>query len=166
MRRMVLLSLRIGPCLVAVALTTGRVAWADDTTLEGVINLNTATPEELGLIPSVGPSRIRNILAYRHAHPFRTIDELARIKGIGRKTVRKWRQHLAVSGPSTAIRVRRPHAPVVPPEALAQVKQPAPARSPPRPPTPVRLLRPARHKGEPAHLARLHAPGLAELPPP
>jgi hypothetical protein len=49
--------------------------------------------------PGVGPARVRNILAYRRAHPFRTVDELARIKGIGRKTIRHWRMHLAVGGP-------------------------------------------------------------------
>jgi competence protein ComEA len=152
------------------------VAWAiDNTQLEGVVNLNTATAEELALIPTIGPARVRNILAYRRAHPFRTVDELARIKGIGRKTVRKWRQHLAVSGPSTAVRVVRPESPVVSPEVLAVVKSPsgpvakpasAPAPASPRPGQPGRPLRPLPRKGEPAHLSRLRAPGVAELPPP
>ena len=50
---------------------------AEKTELEGVVNLNTATTEELSLIPGVRPARVRNILAYRHAHSFRTVDELA-----------------------------------------------------------------------------------------
>jgi competence ComEA-like helix-hairpin-helix protein len=56
-------------------------ARAQKATLEGVVNINTASPEELRLLPGVGPARIRNILAYRHKHPFRTVEELARIKG-------------------------------------------------------------------------------------
>jgi competence protein ComEA len=76
--------------------------------LEGVINLNTASPEELRLLSGIGPSRIRDILAYRKEHPFRVVEELARIKGIGPKTVRRMRIHLAVSGPTTIQKVIRP----------------------------------------------------------
>ena len=88
--------------LVAMAMLVLLTAQAraEKTKLEGVVILNTATPDELRLIPGVGPARVRNILAYRRAHPFRTVDELARIKGIGRKTIRHWRMHLAVGGPS------------------------------------------------------------------
>jgi hypothetical protein len=112
----------------------------------------------------VGESRVRNILAYRRAHPFRSVDELARIKGIGRKTVRHWRAHLAVSGPSTAERVVRPELPFVgpppifprpPPMPLPTVRHSAPVVFPPR-------LR----KGEPAHSACLRSAGNGCLPPP
>jgi len=139
-------------------------ARAEKAMLEGVVNLNTASPEELRLIPGVGPARVRNILAYRHAHPFRTVDELARIKGIGRKTVRHWRLHLAVGGPSTAQKVVRPEQPIVPPQQLAKPAAVAPtaARLPVRPMAPVRS---ALRRGEPAHAAALRAPGISCLPP-
>jgi competence ComEA-like helix-hairpin-helix protein len=70
--------------------------------LSGVVNLNAATPEQLRLLPGVGPAKVGLILTYRRAHPFRTVDELVRIKGIGPKMVRHLRPHLAVSGPTTA----------------------------------------------------------------
>ena len=148
---------------VLVALPFMSVARADKTQLEGVVNLNTASPDELRLIPTVGPSRVRNILAYRKLHPFRTVDELVRIKGIGRKTVRKWRQHLAVSGPSTAQKVVRPELPFVGP--------PAAAVAPPKPkpqalPVPFRMVRPSFRKGEPAHASSLRSPGNLCLPAP
>jgi competence protein ComEA len=141
-----------------------REARAEKATLEGVVNLNTASPEELQLIPGVGPSRVRNILAYRKAHPFRTVDELARIKGIGRKTVRKWRMHLAVGGPSTAQKVVRPEQPTVPPEQQAK---PVPVAKPaPRPLLrPALPSRPALRRGEPARALAVHAPGVHCLPP-
>ncbi|MBN2573666.1 MAG: helix-hairpin-helix domain-containing protein [Deltaproteobacteria bacterium] len=145
-------------------------ARAERARLEGVVNLNTASPEELGLIPGLGPARVRNILAYRKAHPFRTVDELARIKGIGRKTVRQWRMHLAVVGPSTAQRVIRPEQPTVPPEQLAKPAPPAnpvPAAKPaPRPPI-RRLLppRPAPRRGDPSRGLAVRAPGVHCLPP-
>jgi competence protein ComEA len=115
---------------------------ADKTSLEGVININTASPEELRLLSGIGPARIRNILAYRQKHPFRTVEELARIKGVGRKTVRRLRLHLAVSGPTTAQKVLRPIGPVVTPLASAPAKpalRPAP------------MTKPVHRRGEPAH---------------
>lgn len=150
-----------------LALLTSHEARAEKATLEGVINLNTASPEELALIPGVGPERIRNILAYRKAHPFRTVDELARIKGIGRKTVRQWRFHLAVGGPSTAQGVVRPAQPsaAVPAPPAAAVRPPM-VKPPPRLPVrPATAPRPLFRRGEPVRAARLRAPGVHGLPP-
>lgn len=134
--------------------------------LEGVVNINTATDEELRLIPGVGPARVRNILAYRRAHPFRSVDELARIKGIGRKTVRRWRLHLAVGGPSTAQKVVRPEQPFVGPPPL-----PAPSGKSPIIQTRPSAIRPVLNprslprRGDPAHGIRAPAPGNHCLPP-
>lgn len=136
-------------------------ARAEKPKLEGVVNLNTASPEELGLIPGVGPARIRNILAYRKAHPFRTVDELARIKGIGRKTVRQWRMHLAVGGPSTAQRVVRPEQPNAPP---GSVREPPAVASPPS--APLLSQRPRLRRGEPSRRQIVRAAGVHSLPPP
>ena len=58
--------------------------------------------DELELLPGVGPAKARRILAYRQRHPFRTVAELARVKGIGPKTVQRLRAHLVVRGPTTA----------------------------------------------------------------
>ena len=135
------------------------LARAQKATLEGVVNINTASLEELRLLPGVGPARIRNILAYRHKHPFRTVEELARIKGIGRKMVRHLRLHLAVTGPTTAQKIIRPVSPVASPTAAA-----AP---PPRPqPRPGPGQRPPPRKGEPAHQAVVSSRGSSCLPPP
>jgi hypothetical protein len=86
-------------------------------------------------------------MLYRQSHPFRTVEELVRIKGIGRKMVRRLRMHLAVSGPTTAQQVIRPSAEVtLPPPGSAAVgrsaphpvvaaaaQAPAPAPAPPDP---------------------------------
>ncbi len=68
------------------------------TKLEGTLNLNTATVEQLDLLPGVGPSTADKIVEYRQAHPFKSIRQLMRIKGIGKKTFERLRPYLAVEG--------------------------------------------------------------------
>lgn len=67
----------------------------------GQVNLNTASAEELQRLPGVGPSRAVAIVAYRDQHPFRRVEELMRIRGIGRKTFRRLRPMLTLEGPTT-----------------------------------------------------------------
>ncbi len=48
------------------------------------ISINAADAKQLGVIPGIGPELSRRIVAYRSAHgPFRTLDELDRVRGIG-----------------------------------------------------------------------------------
>lgn len=158
--------------LLAAEILLACPAWAEKAQLEGVVNLNTASAEELALIPGVGPARVRNILAFRHLHPFRSVDELARIKGIGRKTIRRWRQHLAVSGPSTAQRVVRPESPVAAP-FVGTFVGPPPSAATPSPPAKAAVAAASAHptragprRGEPAHAFFPRASGDGCLPPP
>src|SRR3954452_5278913 len=89
-----------GWCLILIlaGASPARAAKAVD----GVVNINTADVGVLGLLPGIGPAKAAQIAAYRKRHPFRTVGELVRIRGIGRKMVRRLRIHLAVSGPTTA----------------------------------------------------------------
>jgi competence protein ComEA len=103
--------------------------------VEGVVNVNTASPDQLQLLPGIGPAKVRNIVAYRTKHPFRTIEEVVRIKGIGRKMFRRLRLHLAVSGPNTAQQVIRADpdpAATGPPPPPPLLRRPVPLL-PPRP---------------------------------
>ena len=50
------------------------------------LNLNTATKDELVGLPGVGPAKAQAIVDYRNQHgPFRSLDELRKVKGIGEK---------------------------------------------------------------------------------
>jgi len=66
-----------------------------------VVNLNSATEEQLRLLPGIGPSKARAILAYRARRKFTSTFQLVRVKGIGRKTYKKLRPHLRVRGETT-----------------------------------------------------------------
>jgi competence protein ComEA len=66
----------------------------------GVLNVNRASEAELRLLPGIGKARAALIVERRSKHPFASLDELARIRGM-RKLVQKLRAHLAVSGDST-----------------------------------------------------------------
>ncbi|MCA9603243.1 MAG: helix-hairpin-helix domain-containing protein [Polyangiales bacterium] len=70
-------------------------------TVAGVVNLNTATEAELMALPGVGATRAGAIVAQRKQKPFARIEDVIRVKGIGRATFRKLRANLAVSGPTT-----------------------------------------------------------------
>jgi competence protein ComEA len=68
---------------------------------QGVVNINTATAEQLALLPGVGPSRAEAIIQARERRPFRAIQELIRVRGIGRATLDRLRPYIAVSGETT-----------------------------------------------------------------
>jgi competence ComEA-like helix-hairpin-helix protein len=78
--------------------------------VEGVINLNTATLDELTRLPGVGPSRAQAILEVRSKlGGFKKLDDLMRVKGIGRKTFRKLEPLLRLDGKTTLVEIPRPH---------------------------------------------------------
>ena len=60
------------------------------------IDVNTATADELQRLPGVGPVTARNIIAARATAPFRSVEDLDRVKGIGPKTVAKFRPFVVV----------------------------------------------------------------------
>jgi competence protein ComEA len=70
--------------------------------LSGVVNINTAGPVELERLPGIGPARAKAILELRaRITRFARLEDLLRVKGIGRATFRKLRPYLALEGETT-----------------------------------------------------------------
>ncbi len=66
----------------------------------GPININTATPRELTRLPQIGPKTAERIVSHRQTHgPFKTIDALTDVKGIGPKTLQKLRALVTLQTP-------------------------------------------------------------------
>ena len=71
---------------------------------KGVVNINTASEEQLELLPGIGPSKASAICRYRGKRRFSATHQLVRVRGIGRKTYRRLRGYLTVTGPTTLTR--------------------------------------------------------------
>ncbi|HEY3210670.1 MAG TPA: ComEA family DNA-binding protein [Actinomycetota bacterium] len=64
---------------------------------EPLINLNTATLDQLESLPGIGPALGQRILDYRQEHgPFRSVDDLLNVSGIGDKRLADLRSKVTV----------------------------------------------------------------------
>ncbi|MCM3673295.1 helix-hairpin-helix domain-containing protein [Peribacillus simplex] len=63
----------------------------------GLVNLNTATQEDLETLTGIGPSKANAILEYRDTvGKFKEVDELKKVTGIGDKTFERLRDSISV----------------------------------------------------------------------
>ncbi len=63
-----------------------------------LVNINTATVEELQTLRGIGPVLAQRIIEYRAAHgPFQTVEEIIQVSGIGPVTFAGFRDRIAVS---------------------------------------------------------------------
>src|SRR6266478_6364189 len=71
-------------------------------TADGRVILNVASEDELTKLPGIGPSRARAIVALRQRLiKFRAVEDLLRVKGIGRKTLRRIKPSVILDRPAT-----------------------------------------------------------------
>ena len=97
---------RVAPIGVALWLALALVALArqaDSSEKQAVksadftVDINRASVEEFKKLPGVGPKLAQEIVAYREKHgPFRRVEDLMALKGIGAKKWKALRPHLRV----------------------------------------------------------------------
>jgi len=68
-------------------------------TAAAVVNINTASKEELTTIKGIGDKRAQEIIDYRKKNgDFKSVDELEKVTGIGPGTMKQIRSQVTVSG--------------------------------------------------------------------
>ncbi len=102
---------RLAACtIVLMALLVGAQTWVEAQKPQpakstaaastAVVNLNTATAEQLDSLPGVGAKVAARIIEYRQKNgQFRKIEDVMNVKGIGEKAFLKMKNRLAV-GPT------------------------------------------------------------------
>jgi competence protein ComEA len=84
-------------------LLAGAPLWAAGGTLTGVVNINTATLEELQLLPGIGEARAEAVIALRkRSGGFKSVDDLEQVKGIGASAMKRLRPFVRTDGKTTA----------------------------------------------------------------
>ena len=75
------------------------VLLVSSTSLLAAININTANADQLAdAMKGVGVNKAQAIVVYRDQNgQFKSVDELAKVKGIGARTVEKNRENLAIT---------------------------------------------------------------------
>jgi competence protein ComEA len=72
---------KIGETVPAVVAGTPIV---DDTRPAGPVNVNSASADQLDVLPGVGPTTAAAIVAHRDQHgPFQSVEQLGEVRGIG-----------------------------------------------------------------------------------
>jgi competence protein ComEA len=76
----------------------------DHNPIEFQIDLNTAEPAELRLLPGVGETLAKRIISSRDEDgPFRSTDELRRVRGIGPRTLERIEPYLLPIAPDADV---------------------------------------------------------------
>lgn len=86
---------------LTVALLTLALAWPSFAA-SGKVNINTASPEQLELLPRVGPALATRIVEYRERNDgFQAPEDLMLVRGIGETSFARMKPYVAISGETT-----------------------------------------------------------------
>jgi competence protein ComEA len=94
----------LGLCLaLAVALAAAPGFGAESPALSGTVNVNTASVEQLQLLPGIGESRARAVVeARKQRGGFKAVEDLLEVKGIGEASLERLKPYVTLEGKTTA----------------------------------------------------------------
>ena len=79
---------------LAVVMAFSAPSWAGDA---GKVNLNTATATEISQLKGIGMKYAERIVQYRDKNgPFKNVEDLLNVQGIGPKTLEKNKDRITV----------------------------------------------------------------------
>lgn len=93
-----------GLLTLAFLLLGSSTAFADASAgLSGKVNVNTATQQELELLPGIGAARARAVIdARKQRGGFKRVEDLLEVKGIGEASLEQLRPFVTLEGKTTA----------------------------------------------------------------
>jgi competence protein ComEA len=90
----------VAVALVVAGLPGLALAKHADKEVTGTLNLNQASESQLEQLPGVGPKVAKQIIEHRSQKPFEKPGDVRHVKGVGRATYEKIKDHIAVEGRS------------------------------------------------------------------
>ena len=89
--------------VTACAVALAAQAADPEPGLTGTVNVNTATAEELQLLPGIGAARAEALIELRKQRGgFKSLEELKDVKGIGDASLERLRPYVRFQGKTTA----------------------------------------------------------------
>lgn len=74
-----------------------RAAAASDGDAKVMVDINKASAADLATVPGIGDGIARRIVEFRDKNgPYKTVDDLLKVQGIGEKSLQKLRPYLSV----------------------------------------------------------------------
>ena len=120
-----------------VALFAALVAYAGMAF--AAVNINSATKEQLEALDGIGPVKAQAIIDYRKKNgPFKSLDDIKKVDGVGDATFDKIKKDIALSGTTT-----------VPAAAKADEKKAEPKKAEAKKEEPKKAEKKAEKKDEP-----------------
>jgi competence protein ComEA len=90
MKKMLCFGMIIGCLALLLPVPVVFAAGEDAVVVQKLVNINTATAEELETLPGIGPVCAQRIVDYRQEQGrFSSIEQLLEVKGIGSKSLEK-----------------------------------------------------------------------------